>query len=592
MHLRRAPVALLAITALALLLPSGCSKKDSVTNPRVGPAAGFSAAPVSGIRPLDVDFTNLSAAGSSPITTVLWNFGDGTTSSATAPAHTYAMAGTYTVSLTVGTADGSSSLTKDAYVSVSDGPGTSPPNAAFSGSPSAGNAPLAVTFTDTSTPGSSPITGWSWTFGDGATSTAQSPIHTYASNGSYTVALTVTTSDGSDTETKPGYIVVTSAPVPPTAQFSATPLVGVMPLTVQFTDQSSPGTQAITAWSWTFGDGGTSTAANPTHTYTLAGTYTVTLKVTTTVGSDSDTQTNYITVHPTPVPPTADFSGTPTAGLSPLLVQFTDHSTAGTSPITAWLWTFGDGGTSTSANPSHTYASPGSYAVSLQVTTADGQNTKTRAAYIQACRIPVADFFGTPLTGLAPLTVQFTDLTTGAPAGWTWNFGDGSSNGTQNPSHVYSAPGIYSVSLRVENACGTDSIAKSGYISVGDPCPNPVYSIVNAMWDTVKPAGSTYHTSARLRWNADVSPSTCVRSVFAKIYDRAVGTTVWTLLGQSNCYTITDSRTLDLGSFTVSGLPQACYDFRIVLFECGGTTEKAALEPTDDTDLTNQCFQP
>ncbi len=593
MHFRRAPVTLLAITALALLLPSGCSKKDSVTNPRMGPAAGFSAAPRSGPRPLDVDFTNSSTAGSSPITTVLWDFGDGATSPAMNPFHSYGAPGTYTVSLTVTTADGSNTQTKDPYISVSNGPGTSPANAAFSGAPTAGNAPLTVVFTDASIKGSSDITGWSWTFGDGGASTAQNPSHTYLSNGSYTVGLTVTTvSDGTDTETKPNYVVVTSTPVPPTAQFSGTPLDGVMPLTVQFTDHSSPGSAAITARTWSFGDGGISTATNPSHIYTVAGTYTATLTVTTSVGSNSDIQAGYITVHPGPVPPTADFSGAPTAGLTPLLVQFTDQSAPGTSPITAWSWTFGDAGTSTAQNPSHTYASPGGYAVSLHVTTADGQNAKTRTAYIQACQTPVANFAGVPTSGFAPLSVLFADSTSGNPTSWHWTFGDGGASAAQKPSHTYTVPGTYTVSLTAQNACGSNTITKTAYVSVADPCPTPVYSIVSASWDIVKPTGSVYHTSARLKWNADVSPAACARSVFAKIYYRAVGNTVWTLQGQSICYTITDSRTLDQGTLVVSGLAHDCYDFRIVLYECGGVNPVAVLEPEVDSNLTNQCFEP
>jgi len=504
MYLRRAPVALLALTALALLLPSGCATKNSVTNPRVGPAASFSATPLSGDRPLDVDFVNSSTPGSSQITTVLWDFGDGTTSAAMSPGHTYVAAGTYTVSLTVTSADGSSKQTKTDYIVVTEA-GATPPNAIFSGTPTAGHAPLTVQFTDASTPGSAPITGRVWRFGDG----------------------------------------------------------------------------------------GTSTATNPSHIYLVAGTYTVTLTVTTTAGSNTATQTGYIIVHPTPVSPTANFSGTPTAGPSPLLVQFSDLSVAGTSPITAWSWTFGDGGTSSAQNPSHTYASPGNFAVSLQVTTADGQNTKNRAGYIQPCQIPVANFSGTPVSGLAPLTVRFTDQTTGGPNGWAWNFGDGTTNATQNPSHVYSTPGTYTVSLKAQNACGSDSVAKAAYITVGDPCPNPIYSFpsVNATsWSNITNGPDPgYRTRGRLTWNTNVS-SGCVKSVFAKIYTRPMGDSTWTLFGSSACYSVSGNKTTPFSMF-LQGLPKNCYDIRIDIFECGKADVKATRGPADDTHLTNQCFE-
>src|SRR2546422_5514468 len=100
MQPRRAPLALLAATALAILIPAGCAKKDSVTNPKTGPTASFSALPLTGNRPLDVDFTNTSVAGTSAITSVLWSFGDGTTSAAISTGHLYGSAGTYSVSLT------------------------------------------------------------------------------------------------------------------------------------------------------------------------------------------------------------------------------------------------------------------------------------------------------------------------------------------------------------------------------------------------------------------------------------------------------------------------------------------------------------
>jgi PKD repeat protein len=488
--------------ALALSIPGGC-KKSAVTNPQTGPTAAFTAAPRTGVRPLDVDFTDQSVPGSSAITSGTWSFGDGTTGQWPSTGHLYGAAGTYTVSLTVSTAAGSNTATKTNYVTVTDGTG---PTAEFSGSPTGGVAPLTVQFTDASTAGNTPITGRSWSFGDGTAN---------------------------------------------------------------------------------------STATNPSHVYSSAGTYTVALTVSSTSGNDTNTKTNYITVSATAVPPTAQFSGTPTSGAAPLPVQFTDQSTAGSSPITSRSWTFGDGGTSTATNPSHSYASPGSYTVALTVTTTVGPNTQTKNGYIQVCGPPVAGFTGAPTLGVAPLTVVFANLSTGSGTSYAWSFGDGGTSTMPTPSHTYMAPGTYSVRLIAQNACGADTTTKVGYITVTDACPNPAYTVVSAIWDSKSDTDKDgYLDRARLRWNADVTPTTCARSVFAKIYYRVTGGTAWTLLGQSICYTITDARTTDFGNFLVSGLPFACYDFRIVLFECMGTTEKAVLEPTADTDLTNQCFEP
>ncbi len=179
----------------------------------------------------------------------------------------------------------------NAFKAVNDGSTCNAPVAEFSGSPTSGDAPLTVNFTDQST--NNP-TSWSWDFGDGGTSTAQNPSHTYNNAGTYTVKLTATNDCGSDTQTKVDYITVTSGTCnAPVADFTGSPTSGDAPLTVSFTDQS---TNNPTSWSWDFGDGGTSTAQNPSHTYNNAGTYTVKLTATNDCGSNTKTKVDYITV--------------------------------------------------------------------------------------------------------------------------------------------------------------------------------------------------------------------------------------------------------------------------------------------------------
>ena len=165
-------------------------------------------------------------------------------------------------------------------------------------------------------------------------------------------------------------------------------------------------------------------------------------------------------------PPGAAFSGSPRSGNAPLQVAFTDQSTG--SP-TSWSWTFGDGGSSSQPNPSHTYQNPGTYTVSLTVTNTSGSDTETKTNYIsvsQAGTTPIADFSGTPTSGVAPLTVDFTDLSSNAPTGWGWYFGDGGSSNQQNPTHTYQSPGIYDVTMSCANVFGTDTITKTAYIQV------------------------------------------------------------------------------------------------------------------------------
>jgi len=433
------------------------------------PTAQFSGTPTSGFAPLTVQFTDQSAIGTSPITSWAWSFGDGGTSNVQNPAHSYASPGAYSVSLKVTTAVGADSTTRADYVNAALRPVK--PTAAFSGTPTTGFAPLSVQFSDESVIGTSPITTWAWKFGDGGTSTSQNPSHSYAAPGTYDVALTVTSAAGADSTVRAGYITAAIVPVPPTAAFSGTPTSGFVPLRVQFTDESTPGTQPITSWAWSFGDGGISSSQSPSHTYATPGRYSVRLIAANSVGPDTTTRVDYITPLIVPVPPTAAFSGTPTSGDAPLTVQFTDESTAGTSPITSRSWNFGDASTSTEVNPSHTYTTPGTYAVSLSVATAAGDDSENKASYIQALvppTAPLANFSGTPTNGFAPLPVQFTDLSGdgGAAIGsWSWTFGDGGTSTQQNPSHTYAAPGTYNVSLTATNTVGPGSTTKTGYIT-------------------------------------------------------------------------------------------------------------------------------
>lgn len=177
------------------------------------------------------------------------------------------------------------------------------PLAAFEATPVSGKAPLTVVFTDQST--NNPTT-WLWDFGDGINSAEQNPEHTYQEAGDFTVQLTVSNDFGSDTKTKADYIEVEAAGGVPNAAFSGTPSMGIAPLTVNFTDQS---TYNPTSWQWDFGDGNTSTQQSPEHTYQNAGFYTVQLEVSNNYGGDSEIKNNYI------IATTIDGIGQPCPGM-------------------------------------------------------------------------------------------------------------------------------------------------------------------------------------------------------------------------------------------------------------------------------------
>jgi PKD repeat protein len=163
-----------------------------------------------------------------------------------------------------------------------------------------------------------------------------------------------------------------------------------------------------------------SSAQNPSHTYTAPGTYQVALQAFNAVGYGSTRKAGYITVS---APPVASFSANVTSGAPSLTVQFHDTSTGSPMP-TSWNWSFGDGNFSTAQNPVYTYASTGSFTVTLTATNTAGTNTTVKTSYINVYLVPVASFTATPTSGAVPLTVQFSDTSTGSPAGWAWFFGD------------------------------------------------------------------------------------------------------------------------------------------------------------------------
>jgi PKD repeat protein len=169
----------------------------------------------------------------------------------------------------------------------------------------------------------------------------------------------------------------------------------------------------------------------------------------------------------------ADFSASPTGGSAPLVVQFTNLSGGGL--IKAHYWEFGDGATSTAKDPVHTYSTDGSYSVTLTVTGPLGSAVKTETDYIVVeAAGPVvltAGFAANPTSGEVPLTVQFTDTSTGSPSSWLWDFGDGATSAAQNPSHEYQAVGNYTVSLTVEDGTDVSTETKVDFISVSEPPP-------------------------------------------------------------------------------------------------------------------------
>ncbi len=223
-----------------------------------------------------------------------------------------------------------------------------------------------VSFQDTSLVQEGSIIAWSWDFGDGNHSTLQNPIHNYGDEGNYMVFLTVTTTMGiNDTIGK----LVAVSNLPPTAQYTYTPVSPNIADLIFFTDLSSDGDGTIVNWTWDFGDESISYLPNPTHAYSETGLFPVVLRVT-----DDDnaiaTLLKNITIHTTLLIPIFTYSpAIPTNGT---IVHFMDTSLDQNGTITTWWWDFGDGYFSAMQNPSHTYYQE--QVVNVSLTISDNNN--------------------------------------------------------------------------------------------------------------------------------------------------------------------------------------------------------------------------
>lgn len=487
-----------------------------VTKGPLAPAADFTASATAGPAPLNVTFTDTSKGGIPAYW--YWDFDnngviDNTTQN---PVYTFTTPGTYSVRLVTSNAGGADETLKTGFITVA--PPAAPPITRLDATPLSGTAPLSVQFTDASlnTP-----TEWNWSFGDGNFSTLQSPSHTYAFAGSFTVALNATNIAGSNTTVKSGYVTVNTASGSPVAEFSGTPLSGTAPLTVLFTDAS---TNSPTSRVWDFGDGNSTwntTATTFAHTYVTAGSYTVKLTAGNAQGSDDEAKSNYIMA--------TSGSGSTTLSLSPRIQSFsagetreyqiladslprgiagydmdvtlTNASVAEIAGATYPPWAqiskdplvpnstvrlsavdnkqqvgpgasnivlanitirgLSDGMTPIGMVPGEISADGGGLPITLSA-------VNNGTAIIGSYARPVAAFSANTTTGNVPLTVLLTDQSTGSPTSWAWDFDNdgGIDSRDQNPLVTYTTSGTFTVSLNATNDAGSDTLVKPDYISV------------------------------------------------------------------------------------------------------------------------------
>jgi len=420
------------------------------------PSPDFSATPTAGCGPLRVQFTDQSANGP-----LFWNwdFGNGQTSNQQNPVVVYSSPGTYTVTLIVRNKDGSNAIRKDNFITVYPFPAVS-----FTSNLAVACAPAAVQFTDRSDPRQGSIAAWNWNFGDGTpAANIPNPTHVYSQPGYYDVTLTVVNSGGCSNQAILVRFVRVVDGIQPNFTYDQTSPGCTPPFNVNFINQTAgPGNLS---YAWNFGSGSSpngSNLANPSNiTFPNTGDYTVNLQVVSSLGCS---QTLQKTVSFSKY--TASISGPATVCLNGP-ATFTNTS-APVSPGS--VWDFGDGTTASGSPATKAFTALGNYNVKL-VNRYPGCVDSTTIP-VTVINAPVADFKASDTAACQPnLAVQFTDLTPGSPTTWQWDFGDGQTSTQQNPSHTYTTPGAFDVTLTVSGGAGSCSGVKkkTAYINIKAP---------------------------------------------------------------------------------------------------------------------------
>lgn len=302
-------------------------------------------------------------------------------------------------------------------------------------------------FISTST-GTNASTGYFWTFGDNTTSTAQNPIHTYTANGTYTVCLFIFSAPTCSASICKTITIncVSSSSCSPNFVDSACFSNGIKKFI-----STSTGTNSSTTYFWSFGDNTTSTAQNPIHTYTANGTYTVCLFMfsppTCSASICKTITVNCVTsgsCNPNFVDSACFSNGTK---------KFISTST-GTNINTTYSWNFGDNTTSNLKNPIHTYTANGTYTVCLFIfspPTCSASICKTISINCVNASTCQANYtYSSCVNG----NLQFwsTSIGTSTNTNYNWSFGDNTNSNLKNPSHTYSANGLYVVCLTISDS--------------------------------------------------------------------------------------------------------------------------------------------
>ncbi len=472
------------------------------------PEVSFTASPVKGCLPVAVNFTSTSSPGSGSIAGYFWDFGDGSTQQgySNVQSHTYTVQQTASVSLTVTNNYGChTTLQKQNIVQIIP---------SLTASFSADKRVLCqvsdpVQFSNSSAgPGT---LDYLWDFGDGKTSTQKDPAHVFNKKGTYTISLTVHSSEGCTTTS-------TMADALNVANYS-TDFTVPTPICkgsyVTFSSLSSPAPDN-SIWE-VDGNPQYYNYGSLAYYFGDVGTHTITLK--NTFGACPQSATHTISVKEVPAPNgfTADISGK--CG-SPVAVNFKDN----TPGAVKWEWDFNylnsSGIGSTSKTPTYTYNSDGQFLVWLRVTNADGCSNTT-SQYIQISR-PVVNITagaGTLSSCTSLLTNTFGASSTDPVVSAKWDFGDGSTSTALNPTHTFKNTGSYIVTLTYTTQNGCKGTAAFTQFSLYPPPPVSVYTSPGNLSSCTTPISTTFLISssdplASIKWDfgdgtssTDPSPS-------------------------------------------------------------------------------------
>ena len=387
----------------------------------------------------DATFTDQSTTNSGQVNSWQWTLGNGQTSTSSGPVtHSYANAGTYDVTLIVGTDVGCSDTVMQSIIVYPI------PVADFTAD-SVCFGQL-TTFVNLSAVDTGTIVSDVWTFGNGMGSEDPNPTHVFATTGYTDVTLSVVSDFGCTHQiTLPIRVYVLPEPVFTALDTCAGKLV-------EFANQSIISEGAISSCAWTTGDGATYFTSNPIHTYVLDGTYSAQLTATSNFGC-VDSISLPVVIYPLPIPL---FAAIPVEGCVPLPVQFYNTSTIATGyTIDSYEWDLGNGNTAPVSNPTMVYADSGSYNVTLVATSTEGcVDSLTIAGAVTAWPKPIADFVTDTLAyHMIFPKPDVTDLSVGATI-WDWDFGDGSTYSEQDPQHAYEEAGTYVITQTVANDFG------------------------------------------------------------------------------------------------------------------------------------------